>query len=102
MYLIVTIIIYFNAASSTARTPKAPSLNPYDFVYSGDSLKVKPAVKVHGDNNVLKSKTNTLNSGDVLLFKTSSKPLATIKEVNVTPTDPSPTQNNKYLHQIST
>jgi hypothetical protein len=35
----------------------------------GDGLKVKPAVKVHGDDDVLESRTDTLNSSDVLLFK---------------------------------
>jgi hypothetical protein len=35
----------------------------------GDGLKVKPAVKIHGSNNVLESGYDTLNSGDMLLFK---------------------------------
>ena len=37
----------------------------------GDGLKVKPAVEIHGGNDVLKggNDTNTLNSSDMLLFK---------------------------------
>ena len=35
----------------------------------GDGLKVKPAVEIHGSNNVLESGHDTLNSGDMLLFK---------------------------------
>jgi hypothetical protein len=35
----------------------------------GHGLKVKPVVKVHGSNDVLESGNDTLNSGDVLLFK---------------------------------
>jgi hypothetical protein len=34
-----------------------------------DGPKVKPAVKVHGSNDVSESGNDTLNSGDVLLFK---------------------------------
>ena len=35
----------------------------------GDGLKVEPAVKVHGGNDVLEGGNDTLNSSDVLLFK---------------------------------
>jgi hypothetical protein len=35
----------------------------------GDGLKVKSTVKVHGGDDVLESTNDTLNSGDVLLFK---------------------------------
>ena len=34
-----------------------------------DGLKVKPAVKIHGGNDVLESGDDALNSSDVLLLK---------------------------------
>lgn len=35
----------------------------------GDGLKVKPAVKIHGGNNVLESGNDALNGSDMLLLK---------------------------------
>jgi hypothetical protein len=35
----------------------------------GDGLKVKPAVKIHGGDNVLESGNNSLYSSNMLLLK---------------------------------
>lgn len=35
----------------------------------GDGLKVEPAVKVHGSNDILESGNDTLHGSDVLLFQ---------------------------------
>jgi hypothetical protein len=35
----------------------------------GDGLKVEPAVKIHGGNDVLESGNDALNSSNVLLLK---------------------------------
>jgi len=35
----------------------------------GDGLKVEPAVKIHGGNDVLEGGNDALNSSNVLLFK---------------------------------